>query len=62
MIIRILDDGTARALTWVAGAGGYAARGASLPTTTVISKYLFVGLLYNATANSWDCVATSQEA
>lgn len=61
LIIRILDDGTARALTWVAGAGGYIARGAALPATTVISKYFFVGLIYNATANTWDCVATSQE-
>ena len=62
LVIRILDDGTARALAWDAGAGGYIARGISLPVTTVISKYLYVGLIYNATADLWDCVARSQEA
>jgi hypothetical protein len=62
LIIRILDDGTARALAWDNGAGGYIARGVALPTTTVLSKYLFVGLIYNAIANKWDCVATSNEA
>lgn len=62
LVIRILDNGTARALAWNAGAGGYVARGVTLPVTTIISKYLFVGLIYNAIADSWDCVATSQEA
>lgn len=59
LIIRIKDDGTARAITWGAS---YASRGATLPTTTVISKYLYVGLIYNSTATVWDCVAVAQEA
>jgi len=61
LIVRILDAGVAKNLAWNAGAGGYIARGIALPTTTVISKYLYVGLIYNAIANKWDCIATSQE-
>lgn len=59
LIIRILDNGTARAIAWGAS---FASRGATLPTTTVISKYLYVGFIWNSTAAVWDCVATSQEA
>ena len=59
LIIRILDNGTARTLGWNAI---YVSRGATLPTTTVISKYLYVGLIYNSTASKWDCVAVSSEA
>lgn len=58
LIIRIKDDGTARAITWGAS---FASRGATLPTTTVLGKYLYVGLIYNSTASVWDCVATAYE-
>lgn len=58
LIIRILDNGTARAITWGAS---FASRGATLPTTTVLSKYLYVGFIYNSAASKWDCVAVSQE-
>lgn len=59
LIVRIKDDGTARAITWGAS---FASRGATLPTTTVLGKYTYVGLIYNSTAAVWDCVAVSQEA
>jgi hypothetical protein len=59
LIIRIKDNGTARALSWNAI---YRALGAVLPTTTVISKTLYVGLIYNAADSKWDCVAVAQEA
>lgn len=58
LIIRIKDDGTARAITWGAS---FASRGATLPTTTVLSKTMYVGLIYNSTATIWDCVSVSQE-
>ena len=58
LTIRIKDDGTARAITWGAS---FASRGATLPTTTVLGKYLYVGFIYNSTASIWDCVAVSQE-
>lgn len=59
LIIRIKDDGTARSITWGAS---FASRGATLPTTTVLGKYLYVGLIYNSTASVWDCVAVGNEA
>ena len=59
LIIRIKDDGTARAITWGAS---FASRGATLPTTTTLSKVTYVGLIYNSTATIWDCVAVVTEA
>ncbi len=61
LIIRIKDNGTARSLAWNSV---YVAGGVSLPTTTVLSKILVLGFIYN-TANSlnkWQCVASAQEA
>lgn len=59
LIIRIKDDGTARGITWGAS---FASRGATLPTTTVLGKYHYVGLIYNSTVSIWDCVAAIVEA
>ncbi len=59
LIIRIKDNGTARAITWNAI---YRSIGATLPTTTVISKTHYIGLMHNSTDNKWDCVATVTEA
>ena len=59
LIIRIKDNGTARAITWGAS---FVSRGASLPTTTILSKYSYVGLIWNEVTSTWDCIATSQEA
>lgn len=59
LMVRIKDDGTARAITWGAS---FASRGATLPTTTVLGKYTYVGLIYNSTAAVWDCVAVAEEA
>lgn len=61
LIIRVKDNGTARAITW---GSAYAAGGVALPSTTVLSKILTLGFIYN-TANSlnkWQCVASAQEA
>ena len=61
LLIRIKDNGTARAITW---GTAYAAQGISLPSTTVLSKILTIGFIYN-TANSlnkWQLVALAQEA
>lgn len=61
LVFQIKDDGTARAITW---GTNFVAGGVALPTTTVISKILTVGFIYN-TANSlnkWMCIASAQEA
>lgn len=59
LIIRIKDNGTARALSWNAI---YRAMGTPLPTTTVLSKTLYLGFIYNSTDSKWDLVASAQEA
>lgn len=58
LIIRIKDNGTARAITWGAS---FEAKGMSLPTTTVISKVLTVGFIYDSVTSKWGCVAVAQE-
>jgi len=59
LIIRIKDNGTARVLAWNAI---FRAVGQVLPTTTVISKTLYVGFKYNVADTKWDLIAISQEA
>lgn len=59
LLIRIKDNGTARALTWNAI---YRAVGATLPSTTVASKTMYVGCIYNLTDSKWDVVSVALEA
>lgn len=59
LVIRIKDNGTARALTWNAV---FRAVGVALPTTTVLSKTLYLGFKYNSTDTKWDLIASTQEA
>ena len=59
LILRILDNGTARAITWNAT---YTAIGTTLPTTTTASKMLYVGCIYNSTNTRWDVVAVTTQA
>lgn len=62
LMIRIKDNGTARAITWTTGTGGYRAIGVTLPTTTVINKTTYVGLIYNSTDSRWDAIGVATEA
>lgn len=59
LLIRILDNGTSRLLTW---ATAYREVGAYLPTETVASKTTYVGCVYNSSAAKWDVVASITEA
>ena len=59
MTIRIKDNGTARAITFGAN---YRAIGITLPTTTVISKTIYLGMMYNSDDTKWDVVGYSLEA
>jgi hypothetical protein len=59
LIIRIKDNGTARALTWN---NDYIWIGTTKPTTTTISKLMYVGCVYNASTTNWDVVSISEEA
>lgn len=63
VIFRIKDNGTARGITWTQGAtNSFRAVGVTLPITTVVSKTVYVGCIYNAADSRWDVVAVSQEA
>ena len=59
MIIRIKDNGTARTIAYDTQ---YRAIGVTLPTTTVINKIVYLGLIYNSTDTKWDVIGVSQEA
>jgi hypothetical protein len=58
LLFRIKDNGTARAITWGAS---FEAKGVALPTTTVLSKVLTVGFIYDTVTSKWGCVASVQE-
>ena len=59
LVIRIKDNGTARALTY-----GTEFRGVvgALPSTTVLSKILYMAFMYNSAETKWDLIGKSQEA
>jgi hypothetical protein len=59
MVVRIKDNGTARGITY---GSQYRAIGVTLPTTTVISKTLYLGMVFNSTDTKWDVVAVAQQA
>lgn len=55
LIIRIKDDGTARALTY--DTQFRTSSDLALPTTTVLGKTLYMGFIYNTTDTKWDLIA-----
>jgi len=59
LLLRIKDNGTARALTWNAT---YRVIGVTLPTTTTASKTIYVGCIYNSADAFWDVVAETEQA
>jgi hypothetical protein len=59
LMIRIKDNGTARAITYDTN---YRAIGVTLPTTTVISKTTYLGLIYNAADTKWDVIGVTTQA
>ena len=59
IIIRIKDNGTARAISYDTL---YRAVGITLPTTTVINKTTYLGLIYNSDDTKWDVIGVSTEA
>jgi hypothetical protein len=58
LLLRIKDNGTARTLGW--NAIYRAGTDFALPTTTVISKTIYLQLIYNAADTKWDAVGLSQ--
>lgn len=62
LILRIKDDGTARAINWTTSSGGYRAIGTTLPSGTTADKIIYLGCLYNSSEVFWDVVATATQA
>jgi hypothetical protein len=58
LIVRFLDNGTGRAISWGAS---FEDNGAVLPTTTTASKLLTVGFIYDTASSKWGCVAVADE-
>jgi len=58
LIVRILDNGTSRNLTWDSF---YREIGVTLPAATTIDKLLYVGCIYNADNNTFDVVAVKTQ-
>ena len=59
LIIRLKDDGSARSIAFNAI---FTAIGVTLPTTTTVSKKLYIGCIYNDTDSKWDVIAIKEEA
>lgn len=59
LLLRIKDNGTARALTWNSI---YRVVGTTLPTTTVVGKVMYVGAIYNSAETVWDVISVGQQA
>lgn len=59
VVIRIKDNGTARAITY---GTQYRALGVSLPTTTIVSKTLYLACVWNVEDTKLDVLSVGQEA
>jgi hypothetical protein len=59
LMIRIKDNGTARTIAFDTN---YRAIGVTLPTTTVISKTLYLGIIYNSTDSKFDVIGYNIQA
>lgn len=56
LLIRVKDDGTARTISW---GTNYREGDVLLPLTTVASKWLYMGFMYNLLDNKWDILSTT---
>jgi len=64
LFIRIKDNGTAQAISFSGATGAtgtFMPINLTLPTTTSINKYQYIGAIWNNGRYSWDIVATSSE-
>ena len=59
LMIRIKDNGTAQTIAF---GTNYRAIGITLPTTTVISKTMYLGIIYNSTDAKWDIIGLNQQS
>lgn len=60
MVLRIKDNGTARALTFASGYSNVS--GLDTPTTTVANKLLTIGAIYNSATSKWEIQGINNQA
>jgi hypothetical protein len=59
LLLTLMDNGTARAITWTLTTGGYDANpGFALPTTTTVSTLRIVQFLYRSDGK-WHCMVVA---
>jgi hypothetical protein len=58
LTIRLLDNGTNRALTWNST---YTVIGTVLPTSTTANKMSYIGCIYNSADTRWDVIAVTTQ-
>jgi hypothetical protein len=61
MQIRILDNGTARAITYGTNYDATSKGGQALPSTTTLSKYMELGFEWWGALSKWVLIAVTQE-
>jgi hypothetical protein len=61
LTLRFKDNGTAQTISWTITSGGFRVIGCTLPTTTVISKVVYIGCIYNSDETFWDVVSVGQQ-
>lgn len=57
LMIRVKDNGTARAITWN---GAFTAGATELPNTTTVGKTLIIGVMWDEAASKWVCLAKDE--
>jgi hypothetical protein len=62
LTIRIKDNATPQSISWTTTSGGFRIVGTTLPTTTVASKVVYIGAVYNSDETFWDVVSVAQQA
>jgi hypothetical protein len=61
LTLRFKDNATAQTISWTTTSGGFRVIGCTLPTTTVISKTVYIGCIYNSDDTFWDIVSVGQQ-
>jgi len=61
LTLRFKDNATAQTISWTITSGGFRVIGCTLPTTTVISKVVYIGCIYNSNETFWDVVSVGQQ-
>ena len=60
LLVKILDNGTSRAIAW--GASFASTSSGTLPVATTINKWLYVAFLYSTSRSDWMCVGVTTES